>query len=373
MSETTDRVEELAAAHTRYEEATARVDERGERSLGAVADAYDRATTLLDTYEGRATGTGDFQGFIEFQDAFASFVEGLDDDLPRREAFEDCAERFDKRRLSEGDFAAARDALSPAADLVARLDERDAAREQYRDARRAVRRRVDTLDERVAELERLRSLGEVDLDAPTERLRDPIDAYNDAVSDAFTTFRDERSARTLLDFVATTEQYPLVSFRRPPADLREYVEGDPAGTESVSTLLEYAEHSPSKLAHYVENPRELKRNVGVHRTYLERLDAEPLEIAWPPPSAAALRWRIRELVSVVGRFAPEATVSCLRRVSALTREQEYDRLRRVAQARAELTREERTRLAEGTVERDLEAAREERDRLTAALAEHPER
>ncbi|PSQ64770.1 MAG: hypothetical protein BRD24_09570, partial [Halobacteriales archaeon SW_9_67_24] len=84
-----------------------------------------------------------------------------------------------------------------------------------------------------------------------------------------------------------------------------------------------------------------------------------------------LRWRVRELVAVVGRFASEGTVAALREIRALAREDRYERLRNAARARAELTADERGRLSSGTLDRELDEARAERDRLADALDEHP--
>ncbi|WP_049899319.1 DUF7118 family protein [Halococcus agarilyticus] len=375
MSETVaasdDVVADLEAAHAAYEETADHITDHGESEVRAVAAAHDRATTLLDRYDGRATGTGDFEAFIEFQEAYESFVDDLDDDLPHRDAFETTAERFDKRRLSESDFAAARETLAPAGDLADLLAERDARAETYRDARRAVDDRLATLDDRLDELERIHKLGDADLDAPVADLREPIAAYDDRVAEAFATFEREASAREFLGLIATTERYPLVAFASPPAELREYVETTAVGSEPVPTLIEYADYSPSKLAHYVDDPQELKRHVAVHRSYLERIDSEPLEIGWPPPSADDLRWRARELVAVVGRFAGEETVAALREIRTLAREDRYERLRNAARARAELTADERERLSSGALDRELDEARAERDRLAAALDDHP--
>ena len=371
VAETEDVVGDLEAAHEAHRETGEHIAEHGESELEAVAAAHDRATTLLDTYDGRATGTGDFEAFVEFEERYGTFVEGLDDDLLHRDAFEATAERFDKRRLGEGDFAAARETLASAGDLAALLDERDARAAAYRDVRRAVDDRLDDLDDRIEELERVRRLGDADLDAPVADLREPVAAYDDRVAEAFATFEREASARAFLDWLATTERYPLVTFTPPPAELREYVEATPVGAEPVPTLIEYADYSPSKLAHYVDDPGELKRHVAVHRSYLQRLDSEPLEIGWPPPSADDLRWRVRELVAVVGRFGSEGTVAALHEVRALAREDRYERLRNAARARAELTADERERLSSGALDRELDEARAERDRLADALNEHP--
>ncbi|MFC6989885.1 hypothetical protein ACFQJD_16445 [Haloplanus sp. GCM10025708] len=366
----TDLVTDLADAYAERERAEDAVDEHGEDVLREVESAYRQAMNLLERYEGRATGTGDFAAYVEFQEKFVDLTESLDSDLPAREAFERANDHLDQRRLSEDDFDHARDLLEPAADLVALLEDRTEARERYREAERDVERRVHELDARVAELERLQRLGDADLDAPVSRLRDPIEAYNDAVRDAFDDFRSDASAREVFDFVAATESYPLVEFRQPPTELREYVETRPAGEESITTLLEYADYSTSKLDHYVEDAGALKTRVAVHRTYLERLDADPLTVSWPPPESSSLRYRAGELVSVVARFAPDSVVAKARTVRDLPDETDYERLREAAQATAELDEAERERLASGEVAEDLDAARAERDALEAALADY---
>jgi hypothetical protein len=365
-----DLLADLRTAEDRLTSVEARIADHGETTVERVVEAHDRATDLLDGYEERATGTGreTFKNYVEFQEAFLELTEGLPDDLPHRDAFEAANDGFDKRRLSESDFARARDLLEPVAEIAALPEERTDARSEVRDARSAIRRRLSTLSDRIADLERLQSLGEVDLDAPVERLRNPIEDYDAAVREAFADFRREGSAREVLAFVAETEAFPLVDFRLPPDDLRAYVTAYPAGEESVSQLLEYVDYSQSKLSHYVDDPGALRARVATHRTYLERLDAEPLTVGWPPPDAASLRWRLSELVAVVGRFAPESVVARLRDLRPLTEDEtEYARLRRAAEARAELGEAERERLASGAVADELAACRTARERLTDAL------
>ncbi|WP_049998080.1 DUF7118 family protein [Halococcus sediminicola] len=366
-----DLATELAAAHEEYEALEAEIADHGEDDLEALADAHDRATTLLDRYEDRATGTGDFEGFIEFQESFDALVEGLDGDLPRREAFGDANDRFDKRRLSSSDFAAAREALAPVGERVELLDERETRRERYREARRRVLGRQNDLADDIADLERLGALADVDLDAPVGDLRETVEGYNDRIEAAFRRFRGEASAREVLAFVERTEQYPLVPFRPPPDDLREYVETSPVGTESLTQLLDYADYSPSKLGHYVDDPERLRKNVAIHRSYLDGLDATALEIDWPPPPARECRFLLRELVAVVGRFAPDEVVSRLHDLREFARNERYERLRRVATAREELTERDRERIKNGAVEADLESAKREHERLTEALSAHP--
>ncbi|WP_227353071.1 DUF7118 family protein [Haladaptatus salinisoli] len=369
-----DPLSTLRNADEACREAEAAVAEHGEERVEAVADARDRATGLLDRYESRATGTGDFQAFVEFQGAFADFVENLPDDLPEREAFERAEAAIDKRRLAERDFEKARAALEPAAEVAALLDERRAAHERYRDARHAVSRKLTELDEEIAHLERLRELGDADLDAPTEEIREPIETADEAVTDAFRAFKREASAREVVAFLAATERYPLVGFESPPDDLRDHLRESDAGTRSLPDLLEFARYSRSKLDHYVPDPDALKRTVATNETYLERLDADPLTVGWPPPPADELRWWCEEAIRVAARFAPPEAVARLREVQRLTYDgTRFDRLRTAAQARAELTDEERDRLARGAVDDELERARERRTELADALSDRPER
>lgn len=373
---TRDVTAELADADAAYREVADRIEEHGEETVEEVGDAYDRATTLLSRYEERATGTGrsNFQKFVEFKSQIGSLVENLPDDLPERDAFEAAGERFEKTRLNERDFERAREDLEPAAEVAALPDDRREARSRYRKRRQAVERALEATTEKIADRERLLELGEADLDAPVEEIRDPVESYNDAVSEAFAAFRRESSAREFLDFVAVTADYPLVEFDRPPENLREYVAERDVGEEPIPDLLTYARYSNSKLDHYVDDPAALKRAVATNETYLERLDAGPLQLRWPPRSAADLRWRVEELVSVVGRFAPEGVVADLRDVQSVVRDEErFEHLRTVAEAEAELSESERQKVENGAVEGEIEELRARKTELEDALAEYPER
>lgn len=363
---------ELEVADTALEEVEQRVAEYGEATVEEVADAYERATKLLDSYEGRATGTGDFEAYLEFQGQFADLVEGLDDDIPERAAFESAEERIDKRRLSERDFERARGDLDAAADIAGLLDERREATERYRQARRGVTKDLTETRERIDSHENLLELGDADLNAPTEELREPIDAYDEAVRSAFAEFKKDASAREVLDFVAATAEYPLVEFGQPPEALAEYVESRDAGEKPIPELVEFSRYSNSKLDHYVDDPAALKRAVATNETYLERLDSDPLEIEWPPNEGAKVRWHADELISVVAKFAPEDVVAKLREVRDLTRdEDQFERLRTTARAESELASEEREKLASGQVESELEELREREQKLAAALKQYP--
>lgn len=147
----------------------------GEDSLRALRTACEELRALLTEYEGRATGDGDFAAFIEFQDRIAHFTNDLDEELPERTVFEEIDERLQQRRLTEDDFAAVRERIDAAEETADPLVEWEDARERYGEARRAARRRLDTVADRIDDRERLLELGEADLDAPTERLRDPIE------------------------------------------------------------------------------------------------------------------------------------------------------------------------------------------------------
>jgi hypothetical protein len=367
-------VERLRAAADEYETARQRVADAGEQRLQRLAEYYEELAGLMDRYEERSTSDGeadvDMEAFIEYQEKLAHFNEVLPEDIDHYDAFEAVDDIMHQKWLKESDFAEAREALEPVADLVARLDERERAREEFEAARDEVEYRIRDIEERIDELERLTELGDADLDAPVERLREPIERYNDAVREAFGEFEHDASAREVLDFVVSTDPFPLVGYRQPPEDLRSYVENYPAGTETIPQLLEYADYSRSKLDHYVESADALKRNVATHRTYFQRLDGGPLTVDWPPPEAATLRWRCKELVPAVDRLDADTALTALREVRALTRREEYDRLRNSAAARTQLTDAERERLQSGAVAADLEQARQKRARLQDALDEY---
>ncbi|WP_324756042.1 DUF7118 family protein [Haloarcula sp. GH36] len=369
MSEFVDQLEQTDRERERARE---RVEEIGADRLRTCRDAYRDLTRLLEDYDGRATGSGDFQAYTQFEGAVATVVGNLDEDIPEYDTFEAVDDHLQQRRLSESDFEQAREMLAPVSDLVDRLDELESAREAYVQARREARRHLGELDERIEELERLERLGDADLDAPVERIRDPIRAYDEAVREGFTAFRTDAPARAVLDLIERTEAFPLVEFRSPPAELLRYVREHEAGTEPLPTLLEYAGYSGSKLDHYVEDPSALRSAVATRRTYLRGIDAEPLTVGWPPPPATELPWLCREYRSVVARFADDSVVARLREVRRLAEREDYQRLRESALARSELTDEERERIASGAVERDLAAARDERTAIEETLATHGE-
>lgn len=357
---------ELRAAREERTELGAKIETHGEQSVQAVADAVAEATHLLDRYADSATGTGDFEAYLEFQSQFAELVENLSERLPERDGFEEANEAVDQRTISESDFERARDALTDAAELGALLDRREAAADRVSDAERAVSKRLSAISRRLTELDELRRLGDADLSAPTGELTTPIERYNDAVRAAFDEYVHETPVRELLSFIETTRLYPLVSFEPPPDDILTYVETYTVGEEPLPTLLSYADYSRSKLEHYVEDPVAFETTVPVHRTYLDRIDADPLTVRSPPP-AAELRHLASELVSVVGRFADEETVVAARELRLLARRDDYDRLRNAVVAEAELTTPQRTALQSGELVAETERLEEDRELLQQVL------
>lgn len=366
-----DPLARLEAAAEERRAAAERLEAADADALREVRNARERLLSLFAEYEERATGDGDFEAFIRFQEAIEEFVEDLPEDLPDRETFEEIDDTLQRRRLREKEFDKCRRLLADLDSTLAPLDEHEQARTEYADARENVERALRDVQKTIDDLQRLVSLAATDLDAPVERLREPIERYDEAVSEAFAEFKRSASAREVLSFVQATSAFPLVPYREPPADLRSYVESNDAGEETIQRLLDLADYSPSKLDHYVDDAMELKRNVATQETYLRRLDAEPLTVGWPPPDAATLRWQADERIRVVDRFAPGEVVSALRDVRALTRREDYDRLRESAVARAELSERERERVANEDVAAQLERARERRERLEDALAEYP--
>ena len=360
------RIEDLRSARERLAAVESEIESVGEAAVIDAADAYRKATQLLDRYEGSATGTGDFQAYVEFQDKFLGLVEERDD-TPASEAFSAAGERLDQRRLSESDFDRARDDLEPAAEYVDLLDRREDAEEAVAKARRDARLCRRDLDEEINERAEWLAVGEADLDAPVAELTGPIETYNDAVLDEFDEFYASASIAAVVDFLDRAESFPLVEFRSPPRDLREFAAESPDADEPIPTLLEYADYTGSKLDHYAEDPGLLQTTVAVHRTNLERLSGEPLTVSLPPPPPEELRFRARELVSLLGRFADEETVAQVRTVRDLTRRDDYRTLRRATRAHQELDADELAAVQSGAAAAELERLRDARDRLVTAL------
>jgi len=405
-------VDDLRAAADRLADAEAAIDDHGEASVEAAADAYRNATRLLDNYEDSATGTGDFGAYLQFQTEILTLVDSLPDDTFAADAFQRVSDRLDKRRLNEADFEFAREQIETAGEAVELLEEREAATDAYRAARGDAEDRLAELREEADRLRELQRLTDVDLAVSTDPLRERVDDYNTAVRAAFERFRDTRPARELFGLLGDAADRPLVGVDRPPADLVEYIDTNPAGSEPLAELIEYADYSPSKLEHYVDDPGALRTSVAVHQTYLDRLDAEAFCVGWPPAEAATLRTRLDELAPFVRRlesvFADDdssdgdssddnssvtdssddaghdtvvdsgsiddatggnAIEVARRRLARFTRRDEYERLREVAVAEHELDDDEYDRVASGAVDDDLAAVTDAISEIATALEE----
>ena len=363
-------VDQLEERAERVEQTRAELAEFGHERVAELADAHRSFTAVLERYEEQVvTDGGDVQTNVEFQSELDRVLKEIPQGVLLRETFTECTDALKKKWFNESDFEHVYELLEPVEDIVARLDDYETARDRFREASREAGHRLQELDSDISELERLVELGDADLDAPTERLREPIEAYNHIARESFETFFSEARAREVVSFLEVMRMYPLVAFETPPEEFRSYLQTAPIGEESVPRLLELADYSRSKLDHYVEDPDRFARVVGRHQTYLSGLSAEPLLVAWPPPPADRLRWRCRALTAALGRIDPDA-VESLREVAALPRETDYERLRDSVLARSQLGDAERERLREGGIERDLERLRDQRDRLQAALDAH---
>lgn len=376
MSTSDSRHELIAELERREEELDRRqrrVEEYGEDELAELTDAYDSFYEVLDIYQDQVTGDdGDIQTIVEFQSEIDRVMTDISDGVLHADIFEECDEYLQQKWFSDADFEHVYEQLDPVADLAEWLGDRDEALDAYRKARRDVSARIRECEEEIDDLERLAELAEADLEAPIERLEEPIAAYNDAVKAAFREFKRSASAREVVRFLDEMDAYPLVEFESPPQDVVEYIDDNPTGEEPIATILEYADYSRSKLDHYVDEPNKLKHAIEGHRAYLEALDGDPLTVAWPPRPAEELRYRCRELTAAVNRIDP-AVVEQLREVESLPRKTDYERLRNSAVVRQELSPEERERLQSEAIEDELAELRAERDRLEAALDNYPER
>lgn len=365
-----DTVDALEDAATELDAAQERVTEIGREELDRLADARDRANRALERYGDDAVGTGDFEAYLALQDEFATLVDELPEDCHRRNAFEEALDVLDRRRLRPTDLERVRDELEPVADCVARRTALATAREEFARARRDTSAVRDDLDAAIDHFGSLADLGPIDLDAPVHELRDPITDYDDRVGDAVRDLLRAAPAREVCDLWATAANRPLLAVDAPPAELLTYLRDDVAGSEPVTALLDLADQSRAKRSHSVDDPVAFASAVEPARPYLERLDAEPFTIDWPPPPAARLRWWCRDAVPIVGRFADAKCVRRLRSIRDRTREPRFDRLREAAVARETLDAEDRERIADGVAD-ELGALRSAQERVASALEAHP--
>jgi chromosome segregation ATPase len=229
-----DLVTEIERRGEELDAAQQRVEEYGEAELQELADAYGSWAEMLDRFQDQVTGDdGDIQTIVAFQSRIDEVMGEISADTLRYEIFEECDEYLQQKWFSDSDFEHVYDRLEPVGELVKLLEDRNEAREAYRETRKKLSFRYDELAAELDDLERLAALTDADLDAPTERIRDPIESYNDAVAEAFREFYREKSARTVVTFLEQMEWYPLVEFESPPPEITEYIRNYPPGTETV--------------------------------------------------------------------------------------------------------------------------------------------
>ncbi len=369
ITQAAESAAELREEYEELREIETRLLRLGEARVEETVDAYRRAGRVLDRYDDTAIGSGDFASYVEFRSKFEAATT-VDEDTLATDAFERANEAVDKRRLNEGDFANARDALGNVEEYLALLENRDTARETYRITRKNTKDALGELTNHINSLERTAEMSDIDLSAPAGELENLVIEYNEAVTEAFETFKRDASARELFDFLDTCQRYPLVTVDQPPRELSEYVFSRPAGKEPLPELLEYADYSPDKLQHYIDDPGALRTTVAVHQTYLDRIVVDPLTLEWPSPPAAECRYLIRELISLVSRLTDDPDpVVALRELRSLTREQRYGTLRQTAVAQTTLSDTEQVLIAAGVVGEVRARARETRQLVEDILAE----
>ncbi|MFB6254053.1 MAG: hypothetical protein ABEI06_05540 [Halobacteriaceae archaeon] len=365
--------QELEQTAEEYVDTREEIQGIGKDTLSQLQDAYSQITSLLDQYEETATGSGDFESYIEFRTEITEYVENLPESFPEHETFEEIAEIFDQRRLSTRDFKKARRLLSPIEDQVAKLDRFQDKKQEYKNVRGTAITRLREIEDQIEELEYIKTLGEADLEAPIEKLQDPIETYNDNVQADFDEFIRTTRAEDVISFLETTQAYPLIDFQEPPPELVEYLTTKPAGEETIPQLLEYASYSLSKLDHYIEDPAALHQHVGNHEVYLNRLDADPLQIAWPPPKHTRLQWQIKEIQAALNRFATNETIASLHTIkNKLQDPEQYSHLRQAAIAIDELTAKHRQQLRNDEISDKLDELQVEKNQLQTLLDEYPD-
>lgn len=363
-------ITELESAYDAYQTIQATIDEIGPARLDELNHLYNRFDSLLSAYKESASGSGreTFEQYIAFQSELETFETSLPEDGLETGVFEDAIDFLDQRRLQESDFEEARVILEPAADTLGILTERDDARNTYTAAKRDVEQRINELTDEIEHLQELLAFEHTDFDVPVGQLRSLIEAYNQAVRDDFSSYKSNTSSREFIQFLETTTAYPLIEFPAPPSELVNYLESTEIGTEPTPRLLEYTNFTRSKLSHYVDDPSTFQARIGANQTYLDRISADPLIISWPPSAQDELHWRIRELTSVINRFAPAETVRKLNDLQKFSHRDDYPDIRLAAQADATLDEQEKQRLTTGELREELESKQRDRDQLRSALS-----
>lgn len=345
---------DLDDALARLEDTTRQVAAVGEPTARQTRRFYDRLTDLMDRYEEPATGTGEFQEYVAFQDALAALESDLENaDVTDPDAFQHALDRFERRIIREKDFRRARadlEAVKEVAGAVERAEQLETrlANERGRltSRLRDLRHERSRLTDRIADLEAV-------TDVDPEPLVSAREAYNDRVREDFERFVGQAAAIEVARIGRKAQLFPLsdVPPIRNEGALDVLVESG-LGEESVPTVLEYAGYSDSKLQHYVDRPRTLRNNLPV--TWFETIDGDAFTIG-SDVSGDVVRHRAPALMKVIEPFAESETVAQLRRLRDLAVTGAYERMRRAR------------RLADDDAPTDVADARAELDAVEAAI------
>lgn len=363
-----DIIARLERARADRDAAAAGLEPHDDAAVDRLQDAYVKAVGLLDSYEDKATESGDFSGYVEFRNEFTSFLSGLSDDLPHRSDFEDAGDRVDKRRLSSSDFDAARAELATVAGLVEALEDKRQWESEISELRRTLTRKRTALED---ERDRLKELASVDptvAEADIEELRDPIDRFNDAITADHREFLRNASIRSVFETYDRIARFPLVDIDEPPEDLVAFFEDHPVGEESVGRVRELLSYSRSKLAHYVEDAGHFLGEVKPYAGYLDGLSPDPFTIDWVPPEGDTFEWALGERRRAVDRFASDDTMAILRELEEIVRDRpRYERLRDSAIYRDSLEEADLELVRSGDVADQLEEVADKLERIDHAL------
>jgi len=328
------------------------VEEVGEERAETTRALYESLTDVTEEYREEATGHGNFEKYVEFENhviAFENTVE--EEDVHLQDDFEKSLERLDRRTLQDKHFRRALDDLDAVEELAEDYERYTELRDELRDELGSLERRKEELASRIDELEEsVEKAREVE-DVDVSELRDSVETYNDRVRRDFEEFVRDTSAvevARLGEHVSNSSLLGDVPVEEGDAErLDEYVDD-----ESVDRVLELADSSDAKLSHYLEDTEGFRD--AVPRLWFESPSAEPFVLSYEPEGKA--KYKTRELVPIVAEFADEETVEALRGVKRMAERGDYSRMRSALVDRREVGGDAET------VEEELEEARSERRR-----------
>lgn len=348
------------------EDAHAEITSVGVETARSTREYYDRFAALVDRYREEATGTGEFESYVAFQEKMVDLLDRIDPEtVYRAEDFEHAIDRFERRIIREKDFRRAERDLSAVRELVETIETAEELQAELEDERgrlesrrRELRSRLRTLEREIQDADRIE-------DVDPSELVSTIEAYNACVEDEFTEFLHSAPAIEVAGLGQKAADLPLVDVAPPDPAAVELLQSMDLGRETVPTLLEYAGYSDSKLAHYVDDPVEFRRTLP--RAWFETLSADDFSVSMDE-SGAVMRYKLPELIRIVGEFADEECVGRLRKLHTLAETGEYDPMRRAHRVANDLgtTDVETLRERKSATESDLERIEERIERIESA-------